>query len=284
MSHAACLEKLIHAKSTDIVVKTTFGGILTVRSLIETTLAGASIIVNHDPFTPELFFELVERFKVNHAYASPHFMNLLLKNPKIETANLSSLRLLIIGGSHIPHDLTSKLTKYLGRDKFGYAYGMTELAGLISLNIYHKRDNSVGQLVDRYEAKIIDEDGNRLGINEDGELHVRLPCPFLGYLGDDQNQNNYDNEGFFATGDIAHFDASGNLFIVDRKKEMFKSNGRIVTPNEIEAFVNQMDGIKISCVVGIPNTECGYLTAAVIEKHANGDCTEETISNAVTGN
>lgn len=198
LSHAALLERQRGIKSTDIVLKVSSpAGITYIRAIIEAILAGASSIVNHGPITPERFFEIVERFKVTHTVVSPYFINKLLNHPLIESANLSSFRLFIVTGSHISFDSLQRMSKHLKDGTFGFGYGMNETTGTMSLNIRHKRNNCVGQLISRFEAKIIGEHGNRLGINEVGELFLRLPCPFLGYLGDNQNLNNIlNNEGF----------------------------------------------------------------------------------------
>lgn len=240
--------------------------------------------MNHGSFSPERFFDLVERFKVTYTAASPFAINQLLSHPRIETADLSSFRLFLGVGSKLSFDLIQRTNQYFG-NTFCSCYGMTEVGGLISLNVDHKRNNCVGQLIARCDVKILDENGDRLGINEDGELCVKQPCLFLGYIGDTERAHTYlDNEGFFATGDVAHFDDNGDLFIIDRKKELFKSSAEHVTPSEIEEFLNKMDGVKISCVVPIPDPERENVAAAVIVKSENSICTEEEIYDAVSRN
>jgi long-chain acyl-CoA synthetase len=106
-------------------------------------------------------------------------------------------------------------------------YGLTETSPVISLNtcIRH-RLGSAGFPMDNVELKFA----------EDGELLVRGPSVFSGYWQKPEaNVECFDEEGFFRTGDIAHLDMDGFLFITDRKKELLKtSGGKLVAPQPIE--------------------------------------------------
>jgi long-chain acyl-CoA synthetase len=85
---------------------------------------------------------------------------------------------------------------------------------------------SVGRLLDNLECKVA----------EDGELLVRGPSVFAGYWQKPEaTAECFDEEGFFKTGDVGHFDADGFLYITDRKKELLKtSGGKLVAPSPIE--------------------------------------------------
>jgi len=106
-------------------------------------------------------------------------------------------------------------------------YGLTETSPVISLNnpVVH-RMGSVGRPLPNVELKLA----------EDGELLARGPSIFAGYWQKPAaNAECFDAEGWFRTGDIAHLDADGFLFITDRKKELLKtSGGKMVAPQPIE--------------------------------------------------
>src|SRR5579872_882986 len=106
-------------------------------------------------------------------------------------------------------------------------YGLTETSPVISLNSpVHQRMGSVGKPLPNVELKFA----------EDGELLVRGPAVFTGYWQKPAaNAECFDHEGWFRTGDIAHLDADGFLYITDRKKELLKtSGGKLVAPQPIE--------------------------------------------------
>jgi long-chain acyl-CoA synthetase len=106
-------------------------------------------------------------------------------------------------------------------------YGLTETSPLIALDtpLTH-RIGSVGRLLDNLECKLA----------SDGELLVRGPSVFAGYWQKpEQTAECIDPEGWFHTGDIAHIDNDGFVFITDRKKELLKtSGGKLVAPQPIE--------------------------------------------------
>ena len=106
-------------------------------------------------------------------------------------------------------------------------YGLTETSPVIALNtpVSH-RMGSVGRPLPNVEVKLA----------EDGELLVRGPSVFAGYWNKPvYNAECFDSQGWFRTGDIAHLDADGFLFITDRKKELLKtSGGKLVAPQPIE--------------------------------------------------
>jgi long-chain acyl-CoA synthetase len=106
-------------------------------------------------------------------------------------------------------------------------YGLTETSPVIALNnpVTH-RMGSVGKVLPNVEVKLA----------EDGELLVRGPSVFSGYWQKPAaNAECFDAEGWFRTGDIAHLDADGFLYITDRKKELLKtSGGKLVAPQPIE--------------------------------------------------
>lgn len=268
-------------KSTDIVMGfTNLNSVSHIRIIFGTALNGSICVVNARPFTPERFFELVERLKVTYALLPAYRVVIIMNHPLIGEVNLSTLKFMTSHGSKLPLDFVPKMGKYMKKGKFSQTYGMTETVSTISANLYHFENDCVGQLIGGCEAKIINEQGNRLGINEDGELCIKQPYPFLGYIG--ESECSFDNEGFFASGDLAHFDQNGDLFIVGRKKEVFKYCCFQVTPSEIEEFLNKLDGVKDSCVVPIPHPEYNNLPAAFVVKSKNSTCTEHSIFDAVS--
>jgi len=106
-------------------------------------------------------------------------------------------------------------------------YGLTETSPVISLNTpVRHRMGAAGYPLPNIELKLAD----------DGELLVRGPSVFSGYWHKPEaNAECFDGDGWFKTGDIAHIDADGFLFITDRKKELLKtSGGKLVAPQPIE--------------------------------------------------
>lgn len=279
------MRRLSHViQSTDVMLGFTNAyAISGIRHLMAATLNGATRIVNPGPFSPERFFELVQRFKVTFFLSTAYIANQIVDHPQFESADLHSLKQYICAGTKASHTVILRMNEYLNGGKFCHSYGVTETIGTVSINFDHTRNDCVGQLISGCEAKIVNEQGERLDVGETGELCLKQPYLFHGYVGDDQSAPNYfDSEGFYVTGDIARFDENGDLFIVDRKKEQFQCCGYHVQPAEIEGFLNQIDGVKESCLVPIPHPKYDNLPAAVIVKTESSACTKQTIYDSIS--
>lgn len=150
-------------------------------------------------------------------------------------------------------------------------YGMSEAAGgITAMEFDSEHSTSVGQVLYGAKIKIIDNDANRLGVEEMGEICVKTKFKFLGYYANEEATNgSVDHEGYLMTGDIGYFDGDGNLHLVDRKKDMLKYCGSQISPTEIEQHLIQSPSIKAACVIGIPDPVVNDLPAAVIIRNDN---------------
>ncbi|HTW81670.1 MAG TPA: long-chain fatty acid--CoA ligase [Terracidiphilus sp.] len=122
-------------------------------------------------------------------------------------------------------------------------YGLTETSPVIALNTpVRQKMGSVGAPLANVELKFA----------EDGELLVRGPSVFRGYWQKPAaNSECFDSEGWFRTGDIAHLDEDGFLFITDRKKELLKtSGGKLVAPQPIENKLKNSVFVAQAALVG----------------------------------
>jgi long-chain acyl-CoA synthetase len=144
---------------------------------------------------------------------------------KVREAFGGRVRVFVCGGAPLGLD-TAKWFASVGIALW-QGYGLTETSPLIALDTpLHARLGSVGRQLDNLECKIA----------EDGELLVRGPSVFAEYWQKpEETAESFDEEGYFKTGDVGHFDADGFLFITDRKKELLKtSGGKLVAPSPIE--------------------------------------------------
>lgn len=121
--------------------------------------------------------------------------------------------------------------------------------------------------------------------DEIGEIYVMSAVRFLGYANNmEDTKNAFDSQGWYKTGDLGYITEEGDIFIVDRKKDMIKYLNYQVAPSELENFISGINGILSVCVVGIPDMISGDLAAAVIVKDFNNALTEQDVIDEVTGN
>lgn len=188
------------------------------------------------------------------------------------------------GGSKAPFEVCEEFNRYLPNGKMVVIYGMTEIGGAVSVAVIQHNCNSEGKLSHGIQVKIIDENGNKCGIGDDGEICVKSQYKVLGYYGNEKaTAQVIDNDGFFMTGDIGHFDENGNLYFVDRKKDLLKYCNSQISPVEIENYLTEVLDIKAACVVGIYDVVCGDLPAAIVVRNENRDMAKEEIEQLVCG-
>ena len=126
-------------------------------------------------------------------------------------------------------------------------YGLTETSPVVAAE--HRtcsKPGSIGQLFPSFEGRI--DEPNEQGI---GELVVKGPSVMLGYYGNKEATDEVIEDGWFHTGDLAYFDKDDYIFITGRKKDVIVlKNGKNIYPEEVEALVNEIEGIKESFVFG----------------------------------
>ena len=119
-------------------------------------------------------------------------------------------------------------------------------------------------------------------MNNDGELWVRGPQVMKGYLNNDQaTAETIDEEGWLHTGDVAHFDEDGYIFIVDRLKELIKYKGFQVPPAELEGLLLTHPAIVDAAVIGIADDEAGELPKAFITLAPGAELSAEQVQEFV---
>jgi long-chain acyl-CoA synthetase len=160
---------------------------------------------------------------------------------KVQEAFGGRVRIFVSGGAPLGID-TAKWFAAAGIALWE-GYGLTETSPVIALNTpVTQRMGSVGKILPNVEIKFA----------EDGELLVRGPAVFSGYWHKPAaNAECFDNEGWFRTGDIAHVDEDGFLYITDRKKELLKtSGGKLVAPQPIENKLKNSVLVAQAALVG----------------------------------
>lgn len=162
---------------------------------------------------------------------------------------------------------------------------MSEVGYNVSVDYPHySGKDCVGRIVSGYTIKIINEQGNRCGIDEIGEICIKSRHKLLGYHKNlELTQEAIDSEGFFLTGDIGSIDAAGYLCISDRKKNVIAYYDDWVFPTEIEAVILKSADIAGVCVVGVPYDSVVELPAAVVVRANGSQITEDAIFKMVEG-
>lgn len=240
-------------------------------------LSQGATIVTLPRYDLNQFLQSMEQYKVTIAPLVPPLILALSRAPQVDDYDLSALRLIHCGAATLADSTARSCSGRLGC-QVRYGYGLTEVSPLSHASLANSRKQtpgSVGYCLPNTECKIVDyTTGAELGPQEEGEIWVRGPQVMKGYLGNAQaTAEMIDPEGWMRTGDIGYCDDEGQLFVVDRLKELIKTNGRQVAPAELEALLLQHPSIADAAVIPTEDEEAGEVPKAfvVLKNEANGD-------------
>ncbi|XP_046606172.1 luciferin 4-monooxygenase-like isoform X1 [Neodiprion virginianus] len=199
---------------------------------------------------------LMEKYKVNWVFMSPSMINKLVKSNALETHDLSSLNRFMYAGAPLSATSYEALVKHLPKAQITGAYGMTELGGYLAIQPTNSRPDqgSCGKILENAQVKVIDPDSGRiLGTGEKGELLLRTAFMINSYYKNPEaTAKIIDKEGWIHSGDLGYYDENGNIFVIDRMKELIKYHDHHIYPSEIESLLLTHPRVKEVAVVGQP--------------------------------
>ncbi|RUS20226.1 hypothetical protein BC937DRAFT_95664 [Endogone sp. FLAS-F59071] len=210
-------------------------------------------------FDFETFLQHLQNYKVTIAMIVPPIALALAKSPIVDKYDLSSMRLFSSGAAPLSKELVEAVVKRINVG-VRQGYGMTEASPATNIlpwdkwNVYgtYSYHCSIGPLLANIEAKIVDENDNELGINQEGELLIRGPNVMKGYLNNPEaTRKSITPDGFLRTGDVCRMDENGYFYIVDRVKELIKYKGFQVPPAELEAILLTNPLVADTAVIGV---------------------------------
>ncbi|KAK4490737.1 hypothetical protein RD792_001440 [Penstemon davidsonii] len=218
----------------------------------------------------------------------------LVKNPIVDEFELSKLKLrsIMTAAAPLAPEILNEFQKKFPGVEVQEAYGMTEHSCITLThgdpNKGHgiAKKNSVGFILPNLELKFIDPETSRsLPQNTPGEICVRSQCVMKGYYKNEYETTlTIDKDGWLHTGDIGYIDEDGDVFLVDRIKELIKYKGFQVAPAELEAILLTHPSIEDAAVVGLSDKEAGEIPAACVVINRKAKDSEEDIMNYVSSN
>jgi acyl-CoA synthetase (AMP-forming)/AMP-acid ligase II len=221
-----------------------------------TGLAAGARLVMLPRFDPRSFVSAVQEVTV--LIVPPPVLGFLAAQPE----DLPSVQLIVSGGAPLGAPLQRAVAERFPHAVVGQGYGLTETTAVASLpdRRLGTVPGSAGRVAANTELRVVD-----------GELLIRGPQTMAGYLG--QPAELIDGDGWVHSGDLGHVDADGNVFVVDRLKELIKVNAHPVAPAELEAVLSEHPAVAESAVVGRPDERRGEVPVAfvVAREEVDGD-------------
>lgn len=235
-------------------------------SLHPYSLLGARIILMYK-WDPLEALKMIERENVVSFTGVPVMSREIVEHPDFADYDTSSLNALGGGGAPMQPDLVRSIDAKLSRARPATGYGLTETAGVISLNsgdFYIDNPSSVGPPLPVMESRIVDENGNDRPSGEVGELWVRGANVIRGYLNQPEATAEAITDGWFHTGDLAYIDEANFITIVDRLKDMVLRGGENIYCAEVEAALFDHPAVRECAVFAVPDDRLGEVPGVAI--------------------
>ncbi|NEM05720.1 AMP-binding protein [Geodermatophilus normandii] len=219
-------------------------------------------------FEPGRVLALVAERRATLLSAAPTLLDLLMARPEIGDTDLSSLQVVFTGGQTVLPGFAARVESTFGAPLIT-TFGMTETCGSALLpaptDPDEVRRTTVGRPLAGTDVRVAAPDGTPAAPGEQGELWVRGARLTRGYHQDPvATAVAIDQEGWLHTGDLAVMDTIGACRIVGRLKDVIKTGGENVSPEEVEEAVSGHPSVARAAVVGAPSERWGELVVAFV--------------------
>ncbi|UTV30751.1 (2,3-dihydroxybenzoyl)adenylate synthase [Photobacterium atrarenae] len=228
--------------------------------------AGGCVVLTQNP-APQAAFELIEKHRVTVSALVPPLALLWMDHVDNTRHDLSSLKLIQVGGAKFSETAAKALPGKLNC-QLQQVFGMAE--GLVN---YTRLDDPIevitqtqGRPISPHDQiRVVDDAGQDVAIGEEGFLLTQGPYTIRGYYrAPAHNERSFNQDGFYRTGDIVKRTAEGNLIVTGRDKDQINRGGEKIAAEEIENQLLRHEGIHDAALIAIPDEYLGERSCAVI--------------------
>lgn len=238
------------------------------------TLVGGAHAYLSD-FSGRNLLQAIQDHRITVSMLAPTIIIMTLQEPDFDRFDRSSVRLVFYGSAPMAVEWIRRTMEKFPNAGLQQGYGLTETSPILTTlspeehrralaSGQHQLLRSVGKPVVHVELRIVDDEDRELPTGGIGEIVVRGPNVMKGYLGLPEQNAQILRNGWFHTGDVGRLDDEGNLYILDRKKDVIITGSENVYCSEVEAALYRHAGIQEAAVVGVPDEKWGEAVFAVI--------------------
>lgn len=245
--------------------------------------AGGTVVLQRT-FDPTETLRLLKEEKITLFFGVPAVFLFLIQHPDFDPGVFKNVRLIMSGGAPLPLSLVNQY--HQAGIVLQQGFGMSEAAPSISTlrkEVSLKKAGSIGRALFHVEVRVVDDDLKDLPVGEVGELVIRGPNLMQGYWNRPEATREAFAGGWFHTGDLARMDEEGDLYIVERKKDMFISGGENVYPAEVENAIYELPQVSEAAVIGLKDQKWGEVGKAVVVLKAGEKLPAEEILHHLKG-
>ena len=205
-------------------------------------------------FDADVALEMIEKHRITVLAGVPMMFVNMFDPVRLGARDVSSMRLIDVGGGPVPVSLVRNLKDDIGIDTVE-SYGLTEISPVASVQLPGRPapEGSCGPALGGIEVRVVDLGAKEVPVGEPGELLFRSDTFMLRYWNQPKLTAQTLRGGWLHTGDIGRIDEHGNIFILDRIKDMIVTNGFNVFPKEVESVLFGHRQVQAAAVVGVPH-------------------------------
>lgn len=245
------------------------------------TLNSQKRLITAKPFSPDLFFDFIEKYNINECSLFTPLLKLIIESPRFEAADFSNFDMIVTGGVAVPEYFRQIFLSKLTKGHLLIGYGLSEVGGISSKIVTSPITMTIGVPCVNTEIKVQLDDGSTGFIKEIGEILVRHPVRFLGYFNNEPRAR-IDDEGWYHTGDMGFVDENHELNIVGQRSQAIKNIHNEIYPFDIENMIQNINGVICVVVVGTPDLMEFEVATALIVKEHNCNINEDSIRAVLT--
>ncbi|MEQ1699761.1 MAG: AMP-binding protein [Ilumatobacteraceae bacterium] len=285
LSHGNLIANLEQGRSTDGIheADVVYGvlpmfHIFGLNVVLGLTLARGATVVLVQRFDPFTALETIAERKVTVIPGAPPLWLAFSHFDDAPADSFATVRLALTGAAKMPEEPTRRL-----QERFGLVlregYGLTEASPVVTSSAgLTPKVGSVGKVLDGIQVRLVDEHGDDALEGDAGEIWVKGPNVFHGYLNEPEaTARVLTADGWLRTGDIAVVDDDGYLYLVDRAKDLVIVSGFNVYPAEVEEVLMEHPDVDEVGVIGVPHPHTGEAVKAFVVLKPGATAHEDTL-------
>lgn len=250
-------------------------------SLLHTHLrAGGSIVLSNNIFLGGAIRD-INAFSCTGFAGVPSTFQILINKTPFLREELPTIRYMMQAGGQLPNKYIRLIAETFPQKEFFVMYGATEATARLSYlppTMVLTKLGSIGKGIPGVTLAVINEDGKPVHPGETGEIIARGDNIMKGYYGDPEGTQCVIKNGWLYTGDLATVDDDGYIYIIGRAKNIIKSGGYRISPNEIEEFICSLDDVNGCVVLGLSDEIMGEAVVAVVQP---GDSSKASLKEEI---
>ncbi|MFH1415350.1 MAG: class I adenylate-forming enzyme family protein [Elusimicrobiota bacterium] len=246
-------------------------------------LKGSTVLLLENILFPVEILNILESEKASGIVGVPTIYRMLLDTIKKSKREYKfpEFRYISTGGSKMPPERFVELWKWFPSITILSGYGLTETSGRGTVMIFESLSEKTKKLEScgrpPFGMKLSDREGREVGCGEIGEVNFSGPNIMKGYWKKPDETGEVLEKGWLRSGDLGYTDEEGDLYIIDRKKDILKSAGEIISPKEIEIIIETHPAVKEAAVIGIEDEVLGEKIKAFVVLNDDSSVSKDEI-------